>query len=81
MDHRKWFYGEAGNRTCDPRFTRHRFIPYTTAVGGIKKLFVDFLGINQVRRVGLRYVCWFYDGKPGIKSATPGLQDIGLPPT
>ena len=25
------FYGEAGNRTCDPWFTRHRFIPYTTA--------------------------------------------------
>ena len=24
--------GEAGNRTCDPWFTRHRFIPYTTAV-------------------------------------------------
>ena len=23
--------GEAGNRTCDPRFTRHRFIPCTTA--------------------------------------------------
>ena len=23
--------GEAGNRTCDPWFTRHRFIPYTTA--------------------------------------------------
>ena len=22
---------EAGNRTCDPWFTRHRFIPYTTA--------------------------------------------------
>ena len=22
--------GEAGNRTCDPWFTRHRFIPYTT---------------------------------------------------
>ena len=21
--------GEAGNRTCDPWFTRHRFIPYT----------------------------------------------------
>ena len=28
---RKWFYGEAGNRTCDPWFTRLRFIPYTTA--------------------------------------------------
>ena len=26
----KWFYGEAGNRTCDPWLTRHRFIPYTT---------------------------------------------------
>ena len=23
--------GEARNRTCDPCFTRHRFIPYTTA--------------------------------------------------
>ena len=23
--------GEAGNGTCDPWFTRHRFIPYTTA--------------------------------------------------
>ena len=23
--------GEAENRTCDPWFTRHRFIPYTTA--------------------------------------------------
>ena len=23
--------GEAGIRTCDPWFTRHRFIPYTTA--------------------------------------------------
>ena len=23
--------GEAGNRFCDPWFTRHRFIPYTTA--------------------------------------------------
>ena len=23
--------GEAGNQTCDPWFTRHRFIPYTTA--------------------------------------------------
>ena len=27
--------GEAGNRTCDPWFTRHRFIPYTTAVIGL----------------------------------------------
>ena len=26
--------GKAGNRTCDPWFTRHRFIPYTTAASG-----------------------------------------------
>ena len=57
-----------------------------------KKLFVAFLGINQFRRVGLRYVCWFYVGntqrltksrfmeKPEIEPATPGLQDIGLFP-
>ena len=25
--HRKWFYGEAGNRTCDPCFTRHSAYP------------------------------------------------------
>ena len=24
---RKWFYGEAGNRTCDPWFTRHSAYP------------------------------------------------------
>ena len=27
--------GEAGNRTCDPWFTRHRFIPFTTAASHI----------------------------------------------
>ena len=52
-----------------------------------------FLGINHFRRVGLRLVCWFYDGnsqrltksgfmeKSGIEPATSGLQDIGLSPT
>ena len=29
--------GEAGNRTCDPWFTRHRFIPYTTAASLIRQ--------------------------------------------
>ena len=59
----------------------------------VKKHFVAFLGIHQFRRIGLRYGCWFYDGntqmltesgfmeKPGIESATPGLQGIGLSPT
>ena len=27
--------GEAGNRTCDSWFARHRFIPYTTAAGAV----------------------------------------------
>ena len=57
-----------------------------------KKLFVAFLGINQFRRVGLRFVCWFYYGntqrltescfmeKPGIEPATPGLQGIVFVP-
>ena len=52
-----------------------------------------FLGIKQFRRIGLRFVCWFYDGntqrltksgfmeKPGIEPKTPGLQDIDLSPT
>ena len=51
---------------------------------------VAFLGINQFRQVGLRIVCWFYNGntqrltesgfmeKPGIEPATPGLQGIAL---
>ena len=46
--------GEAGNQTRDPWFTWHRFIPYT--------FFVAFLGINQFRLVGLRFVCWLYYG-------------------
>ena len=34
--------GEAGNRTCDPWFTRHRFIPYTTAASFIlAKLYIS----------------------------------------
>ena len=39
--HQKWFYGEAGNRTCDPWFTRHRFIPYTTEASRFEIRFRD----------------------------------------
>ena len=65
---------------------------YTISINK-KKLFVAFLGINQLHLVGLRIVCWFYNGntqrltesgfmdEPGIEPATPGLQDIGLYPT
>ena len=56
----------------------------------LNKLFVAFLGINQFRQLGVRFVYWFHDGntqritesgfmeKPGIEPASPGLQGIGL---
>ena len=51
--------GEAGNRTCDPCFTRHRFIPYTTAAS-LEIIFVAvFLGCTSTGRVGLCFL-WFY---------------------
>ena len=52
--------GEAGNRTCDPWFTRHRFIPYTTIHYTKKKknfLWLS-LGRNQYRREGFM-ICVF----------------------
>ena len=41
--------GEAGNRTCDPWFTRHRFIPYTTEIscrGSILRSRAPLIRIN-----------------------------------
>ena len=38
--------GEAGNRTCDPWFTRHRFIPYTTAASRIIKVLLPKISIE-----------------------------------
>ena len=77
--------GEAGNRTCKPWFTRHRFIPYT--------FFCGFLGYKPVPPGWFKIVCWFYVGntqrltescffmeKPGIEPVTPGLQGIALIP-
>ena len=53
--------GEAGNRTCDPWFTRHRFIPYTTAASqkSIMLFVAVFLGCTSNGRVGLCFL-WFY---------------------
>ena len=42
--------GEAGNRTCDPWFTRHRFIPYTTAA------FSLFFNITKTLTVNLNII-------------------------
>ena len=43
--------GEAGNRTCDPWFTRHRFIPYTTAASILDKVhfIFDFYGCLEAK--------------------------------
>ena len=42
--------GEAGNRTCDPWFTRHRFIPYTTAAS-LAYLIPKVFGYQHVRYI------------------------------
>ena len=44
---------EAVNRTCDPWFTRHRFIPYTTAAYTTFIFAAAFLGCTSTGRVGL----------------------------
>ena len=44
---RMWFYGEARNRTCDPWFTRHRFIPCTTADSHVwPQSVAQFMSVN-----------------------------------
>ena len=39
--------GEAGNRTCDPWFTRHRFIPYTTAASQFHKILIKTIRLRE----------------------------------
>ena len=72
--------------------TRQRLKVSSDRLGDLQPLVykrknVAFLGINQFRWVGLRFVCWFYDENtkrltesgfmenPGIEPETPGLQD------
>ena len=38
-----WFYGEAGNRTCDPWFTRHSAYPLHH--GGFSSILMYYLHI------------------------------------
>ena len=52
-------------RSCFWAQTPWKVYQQTTKVAASKervKLYVAFLGINQFRRVGLRFVCWFYEG-------------------
>ena len=57
--------GEAGNRTCDPWFTRHRFIPYTTAAGqglidGDFRLFINIQHIKLLHISELFFLAYFH---------------------
>ena len=38
--------GEAGNRTCDPWLTRHRFIPYTAKISIVNAFFNYLILMN-----------------------------------
>ena len=78
--------GEAGNRTCDPWFTRQIFCGFpwveTSTAGRVYDLCVYYMtgapeGSPKVVLCGFMV----FMEKPGIEPATPGLQDIGLSPT
>ena len=52
--------GEAGNRTCDPWFTRHRFIPYTTAASQYLTLCEKYTRSQNEGVTGTRYFSPFF---------------------
>ena len=85
--------GEAGNRTCDPWFTRHSAYPLHHGVFSFhSKTFCGFsMGRNQYWAGRVYDLCVYYmtgtpEGstesgfmeKPGIEHATPGLQGMAL---
>ena len=85
------FMEKPGIEPATPGLQGIALIHYTTAASHQNKLFVVFLGINQFRQVGLRFVLVLYRNnqrltesvfmeKPGIEPATPGLQGIALIP-
>ena len=57
--------GKAGNRTCDPWFTRHRFIPYTTAASlgelGIDDTFKRFRFSMHILTIKYLEIYKYYD--------------------
>ena len=70
----KWFYGEAGNRTCDP-FLFCGFPGYKPVPPGWFKVCVGFItGTPRPHRK------LFFMEKPGIEPATPGLQGVVFVP-
>ena len=56
--------GEAGNRTCDPWFTRHRLIPYTTAASNRQMVYYiiynyDFSSIYELTEILISLIFFF----------------------
>ena len=51
-------HGEARNQTCDPWFTRQRFIPYTTVASG-KELRFILNGVLAISSVGDLFIACF----------------------
>ena len=59
MINRKWFYGEARNRTCDPWFTRHSAYPLHHGAVPSQKLFVAFPWVETSTGPGGFMICVF----------------------
>ena len=68
--------GEAGNRACDPWFTRHRFIPYTTAASLVllNKSFDQIQGICVLTRNLNYHKINFFHGLRYNENVQKGLQ-------
>ena len=63
--------GEAGNRICDPWFTRHRFIPYTTAASLFFFFFCGFPWVETSTAGRVYDLCVYYmtgapEGSPKV---------------
>ena len=56
--HRKWFYGEAGKRTCYPWFTRHSAYPLHH--GLIPKTFCGFPWVETSTAGRVYDLCVYY---------------------
>ena len=76
------FYGEAGNRTCNPWFTTFCGFPWveTSTAGRVYDLCVYYMtgAPEGSPKVVLCGIMGFFMEKPGIEPATPGLQGIAL---
>ena len=68
---------EAGNRTCDPWFTRHRFIPYTTAAS-LGKMSNFFRKIKTAILQSLYNKLWYYTDLVILRKWLPNFFTIEI---